>query len=102
MIAEGTRQQLVAELGEDVRIELTFGAQIDPRDAESVAKNVPGTRRAQCVDGKLHVFTSDGSASMPALLQAMLEARLAPSGVVVVEPDLEDVFLELTGRALRD
>ena len=102
LIAEGTRRQLLQQLDEDVRIELSFGATDRPERAEAVAKNVPGVRNAFWVDEHLHVFAEDGQRCMPPLLSAMLEESIAPTSIEVVEPDLEDVFLTLTGRALRD
>jgi ABC-2 type transport system ATP-binding protein len=39
---------------------------------------------------------------LPALLAAIAGTDADVSGVEVREPDLEDVFLHLTGKALRD
>ena len=100
--AEGTRAELVAQLGEEVRIELAFGATRAPERSEAVAKAVSGVHRAHWSDEHLAVFADHGTQCMPALLSALIDADLAPSRVEVVEPDLEDVFLSLTGRALRD
>jgi len=112
LIAEGTRRELVAQLGEDARIELAFGASCPPRHAdarhadalraEAVVRTVPGVRGAHWTEEHLAVFSEDGAACMPGLLSALIGAKLAPTRVEVVEPDLEDVFLALTGRALRD
>ena len=107
LIAEGTRRELVAQLGEDARIELAFGASCPPRHAdalraEALARTVPGVRDAHWTEEHLAVFSEDGAACMPALLSALIGAKLAPTRVEVVEPDLEDVFLALTGRELRD
>ena len=102
LIAEGTRAELVAQLGEEVRIELAFGATRAPERSEAVAKAVSGVHRAHWSDEHLAVFADHGTQCMPALLSALIDADLAPSRVEVVEPDLEDVFLSLTGRALRD
>jgi hypothetical protein len=35
-------------------------------------------------------------------LSALLNANLVAESIRVVEPNLEDVFLRMTGRALRD
>jgi ABC-2 type transport system ATP-binding protein len=102
LIAEGTRQELVAKLGREVRIELSFSGARAPERSEAVAKAVAGVHRAHFGEDRLVVISADGSACMPALLSALIDSSLAPSRVEVVEPDLEDVFLGLTGRALRD
>ena len=44
----------------------------------------------------------DGPRRLPSLLAPLLVAQLAPASLELREPDLEDVFLSLTGRALRD
>jgi ABC-2 type transport system ATP-binding protein len=102
LIAEGTQRELVAQLGEESRIELDFGSSRSPERSEVIAKSVTGVRTTHWTGEHLAVFTEDGSSCMPGLLAALIEAELAPSRIEVVQPDLEDVFLELTGRALRD
>jgi ABC-2 type transport system ATP-binding protein len=102
LIAEGTRAELVSQLGEEVRIELSFGTTRAPERSEAVAKTVAGIHRVHWMDDHLAVFADDGKRCMPGLLSALIDASMAPTRVEVVEPDLEDVFLGLTGRALRD
>jgi ABC-2 type transport system ATP-binding protein len=48
------------------------------------------------------LYTSDVPASIGGLLAATDELGLEPSNLVIRRPSLEDVFLELTGRALRE
>ena len=102
LIAEGTRRELVAQLGEQARIELSFGAVRALERTEAIAKTVDGVHRAHWTGEHLAVFADDGSRCMPGLLSALIEAALPPTRIEVVETDLEDVFLELTGRELRD
>jgi ABC-2 type transport system ATP-binding protein len=102
LIAEGTRRELVASLGGDSRIELCFAGSRAPERSQAIAEGLAEVRRAHWSGEQLAVHADDGSRCLPVLLAALLDAELAPSRVDVVEPDLEDVFLELTGRALRD
>ncbi len=102
LIAEGTRQELVAQVRNESRIELSFGGARSPERSEAIAKSLPDVRRAHWDGEHLAVHADDGNRCLPGLLGALLEAELAPSRIDVIEPDLEDVFLELTGRALRD
>jgi ABC-2 type transport system ATP-binding protein len=44
----------------------------------------------------------DARENLPAILQVAAEAGATIRSVEVTEPDLEAVFLHLTGRALRD
>lgn len=50
----------------------------------------------------LAVYTRRGRTALPALIQVLSEAGIEIQSVQVREPDLEAVFLALTGRALRD
>ena len=43
-----------------------------------------------------------GARRLPAMLTVLLDAGAVVESVRVVEPNLEDVFLRMTGRALRD
>ena len=55
------------------------------------------------VDGDaLHLLADDGRKLLPQVLVAAEHAGVSVNSVEVVEPDLEAVFLHLTGTALRD
>ena len=53
-------------------------------------------------DGSLEILAVNARAVLPRLLEAVHGAGVAVKGVDLVEPDLEAVFLHLTGKALRD
>jgi len=59
-------------------------------------------RAAQVTDDHLSVSADRGAYRLPALLSALLTAGMVADSIRVVEPNLEDVFLAMTGRALRD
>jgi ABC-2 type transport system ATP-binding protein len=104
--AEGTRRELVGRLGEAVRIDVAFalgaeagaGAEL----ARGAAASLPGVESAALVDGGLRLTSRDAPSVLPSLVQALVVLGLAPASVAVVEPNLEDVFLRHTGKALRD
>ena len=54
------------------------------------------------VSGLLVVHAKRGRKAMPAILHIADEAGIQVQSVEVHEPDLEAVFLHLTGKALRD
>jgi ABC-2 type transport system ATP-binding protein len=57
----------------------------------------------QSEDGGVVRFrVPDGAAVLPALLRALDGAGVTPTSVEVRRPSLDDVFLSLTGRSLRD
>jgi ABC-2 type transport system ATP-binding protein len=100
LIAEGTRRELVAQLGEQDRIELNAAG-----DLEALAKAcraVEGVTSVATADNGVQIVASEGRHLLPALLEAADAAGIAVTSVEVVEPDLEAVFLHLTGTALRE
>ena len=53
-------------------------------------------------DGVTLLYTGDVPETVGALLQAASSAGVEPDNLLVRRATLEDVFLDLTGRALRD
>ena len=102
IVAEGTQRELVARLGREVRVELGFDRPGGASLAEQRLADAPGVARTLRDDGHLVAFVDDGRKRLPGLLSRLLEAELEPSTLELRAPDLEDVFLELTGKALRD
>ena len=100
LVAEGTRRELVARLGERDRIEL--GASGDLERLAGEVRGVAGVDSAATADHAVHVVARDGRRILPAVLEAADRAGVAVNSVDVVEPDLEAVFLHLTGTALRE
>ncbi|MCE4619640.1 MAG: ATP-binding cassette domain-containing protein [Desulfurococcales archaeon] len=95
IIAEGTPEELKARLGGE-RIHLIVG---DPRGAEELASQLSSKGwRARAVDGEVIVTVENAARALPMLAQFLEKAR----EVKIVKPNLEEVFLELTGRRLRE
>jgi ABC-2 type transport system ATP-binding protein len=100
IVGEGTRRELTSRVGELDRVRLEVAG--DPATAARACGEVEGVTSAD-VDGLAVVCLLVGAAAaLPALLAAVASTGAAVTGVEVREPDLEDVFLHLTGRALRD
>jgi ABC-2 type transport system ATP-binding protein len=97
--AEGTQRELVALIGEQDTVRLTVTGDV-PGAAADVAQ-VPGVVRADAKDNSIEILVAEARQALPRLIAAA-EDKADVKGVEVVEPDLEAVFLHLTGRALRD
>jgi ABC-2 type transport system ATP-binding protein len=100
LVAEGSQDELVAAVGQHPIVRLAAEGDLDPfpaavADDERVVKVAVG-------DGRLEVSVTDASRSLASLIDAAEGVGLRITGVEVVEPDLESVFLHLTGKALRD
>ena len=100
LVAEGTRRELVARLGQRDRIEL--GASGDLEALATVLRTLPGVDSAGVADHQVHLLAGEGRRILPAVLEAADRVDATVNSVEVVEPDLEAVFLHLTGTALRE
>jgi ABC-2 type transport system ATP-binding protein len=98
--AEGTRRELVSMVGEKDRVSIYATGDLDGVAEALLA--IPGVTEASSSDHRLDVLATEASSILPALLGGVTEAGGSITGVEVVEPNLEAVFLHLTGKALRD
>ena len=98
--AEGTRRELVALVGERDRISLTAPGALD--DAAAAARRLDGVASVSARPGGIDVVADDASSLLPRLLSEVSATGAQIGGVEVAQPDLEAVFLHLTGKALRD
>jgi ABC-2 type transport system ATP-binding protein len=106
IVGEGTRRELVASLGEQDLVRL--GIHGDLADAAAACRALPDVESADVDhpegsgEGAVVCLLPDAAAALPALLAAVGRSGASVTAVEVRQPDLEDVFLHLTGRALRD
>ncbi len=98
--AEGTRRELVKIVGSNDKI--TLVATGNTLAAAEAVRTVPGVIDASAADGSIEVIAGDASASLADIMGATAAAGAQVKAVTVDEPDLESVFLHLTGKALRD
>jgi ABC-2 type transport system ATP-binding protein len=98
--AEGTRRELVAMVGEHDRISVSAGGDLNV--AAEAARGLEGVLKVSPSDHQLEILASDASSLLPGLLSTITASGASIVGVEVVEPNLEAVFLHLTGKALRD
>jgi len=98
--AEGTRRELVSMVGERDRITIT--ATGDLSRAAQLAGEMQGVFEASQSDRGLDVLADEASTLLPELLSRIAGGGAVITGVDVVEPNLEAVFLHVTGKALRD
>jgi ABC-2 type transport system ATP-binding protein len=100
VVATGTHKELVNLVGEQTRIDLGLNC-----EAEKVVPswmNVDGVSRASGLDGKATVLVDDSNLVLPRLFETATSIGARIISVDILEPNLESVFLHLTGRALRD
>jgi ABC-2 type transport system ATP-binding protein len=100
IIAEGTRRELVSEVGHRDRVELSGRGPLAKLAGQ--AKRLKDVDDATVGDEAVQFLVRSGREILPKLLDMADKAKVAVSSVEVIEPDLEAVFLHLTGKALRD
>ena len=98
--AEGTRRELVALVGERDRVVLTATGDLDR--AVTACQALEGVDEATRQEQGIGLIVRDARRLLPRILETAAGSGALVSGVEVVEPNLEAVFLHLTGKALRD
>ncbi|MGD9530718.1 ATP-binding cassette domain-containing protein [Pseudonocardia sp.] len=96
VIADDTADALKAKLAGD-RIDVTAG---DPAALARLVANLPGARDVTVTGERVQARVADGPSALPDLLRAAGELRVTTAQVH--RPTLDDVFLTLTGRSLRE
>lgn len=100
VIATGTNQELVKIVGEMDRISVTINA--ESGRVIDIWKTVNGVKQVTAEDGTLTILADDSNRVLPRLFETAASNNVRILTVAVQEPNLESVFLHLTGRALRD
>ncbi|MDH5244204.1 MAG: ABC transporter ATP-binding protein [Chloroflexota bacterium] len=98
--AEGTRRELVALVGQKDRVELIVSEAVEPATA-ALATLAP-VEEAISGDGRIELVVDQARNHLAHILETATAAGATVKSVEVIEPDLEAVFLHLTGKALRD
>ena len=79
---------------------LVAGGSLGP--AARALASVERVQEATATDGRIELVVEEARSLLPRILQEAAAAGAVVRSVEVVEPDLEAVFLHLTGKALRD
>ncbi len=98
--AEGTRRELVALVGQKDRVDLVASGAVGPATAALGALDF--VEEATSGDGRIEIVVDQARNHLPRILETAADQGAIIKSVEVVEPDLEAVFLHLTGKALRD
>lgn len=100
VIAYGTHDELIKLVGEETRIDITINA--EGGKVLEAWRAVEGVARIDALDGTLTALVDDTNRVLPRLFDASSKVGVRITSVDIQEPNLETVFLHLTGRALRD
>jgi ABC-2 type transport system ATP-binding protein len=101
LVAEGTASMLVRAHGGRDKVQL----QSDDDDLGLLAaacRDLDSVHDVAELDDRLELTTDHGPAVLPSVVALAARHEVELTGVEVRSPNLEDVFLRLTGKELRD
>jgi ABC-2 type transport system ATP-binding protein len=98
IVAEGTPEQLKAEMGHDVVSVSVEGADVAATDA--ALAGLPGLERVLPEAGGLALYVEDGPGAIAEIVRRLEREQIAVGAISVARPSLDDVFLRATGRRL--
>ena len=99
VIALGSPAELVRSLGGDLVVERALS---EGEVSESELRGVAGVRGIRRSNGAFHITAGESHVTVPALLDRLRERGAAPAQMTIRHATLEDVYVSLTGRNLRD
>jgi len=101
IVASGTPDQLKSQVGGDV-LTVTVARPDQAAEVAGLVGALPGAEPPQVVDDRVIGRVRHGGAALVELVRGLDRAGIAVSGVESRRPSLDDVFLQLTGRSLRE
>ncbi len=102
MIALGTQEELTSQVGEMDTLILHLGENEDPAYLSNELKLMVGVLQATPTNQQVSVVTPSAEKMLAPVISRTNELGIRIYSVDMREPNLEAVFLHLTGRALRD
>jgi ABC-2 type transport system ATP-binding protein len=99
IVANDTSEALKAQVSGDV---ITLELAGDAAHAEEAIRTAIDVRSLTVEGNRVHVTVERGDVAVAPLLRAVDACGLALVSVNVARPTLDDVFLNLTGRSLRE
>ena len=101
LIAEGTADSLIDDHGGRDKVHLACDG-ADLHGLAAACRELDNIHDVHEVDGNLELSTDHGPAVLTAVVAVATRNGVDLTGVEVRSPNLEDVFLSLTGKELRD
>ena len=98
--AEGTRRELISLIGQRDRVSLSMDGSV--ADVASALRELDGVEEATAHGAGIDLLVVESRRLLPRIMETVSAAGASVTGIEITEPDLEAVFLHLTGRALRD
>jgi len=102
LIALGTQKELTQQVGQSETLILHLGENDDPEALAKSLDGLEGVLQASVVEHEVSIITPEAEDILAAVVGKANERGIKIRSIDIREPNLEAVFLQLTGRALRD
>jgi ABC-2 type transport system ATP-binding protein len=102
LIALGTQAELTKQVGQMETLILHVGENDDPEQLAAAIRTLKMVRKADVTDHTVTVIVPEAEEALAPAVTKANELGIKIHSVDIREPNLEAVFLHLTGRALRD
>ncbi len=102
LIALGTQSELRQLVGEHDRMLLSFESGAETVGLATAFQAIDGVLNATATEGGVIVSVANSAEMLPHLLTVSGNHNRSLRAIEISEPNLESVFLHLTGRALRE
>ena len=102
LIAIGTQAELTKQVGQSETLILHVGENDDSVALAKSLAGIAGVLEASAIDHEVSVITPEAEDVLAAVVSKANERGIKIRSIDIREPNLEAVFLHLTGRALRD
>lgn len=102
LISLGTQAELTRQVGENETLILHIGEDEDSEALAKSLKGIPGVLQATATDHEVSVIAREAEEILAPVVAKANERGIKIHSLDIREPNLEAVFLHLTGRALRD
>jgi ABC-2 type transport system ATP-binding protein len=102
LIALGTQKELTKIVGEYDTLRLHIGEEDDAEKLAQALCSLPGVLKCSAADHQVVLVANEAEEALAPAITRANEAGIRIRSVDIQEPNLETVFLQLTGRALRD
>ena len=102
LIALGTQKELTQQVGQSETLILHLADNDDPNLLASSLNSLTGVQKAEATDHEVSVICPEAEDVLAAVVTKANERGIKIRSIDIREPNLEAVFLHLTGRALRD
>ncbi len=102
LIAIGTLNELIRQIEQSEILQLQFGEDVNTTPIAQAIRQMKDVKRVDTTDRAILVMVPNAAVMIAPVVAKVSETGARIKALEVKEPNLEAVFLNLTGRALRD